>query len=138
MTGLRRFLDAQEGGVYETALDELRAGAKRSHWMWFVFPQIAGLGRSDLAHRYAIEGKDEAAAYARHHVLGSRLAACTDAMLSWRGKRSAEAILGPADARKFHSSMTLFAACAPDPAAFAGALDAFYAGQRDPATMERL
>ncbi len=106
--------------------------------MWFVFPQIAGLGRSSTAQFYAISGKAEAQAYGRHEVLGPRLLACTCAMLDWAGKRSAERILGPVDALKFASSMTLFEACADDPAPFAAALDGFYAGQRDAATLERL
>jgi uncharacterized protein (DUF1810 family) len=116
----------------------LRAGAKRGHWMWFVFPQIAGLGRSPTAQFYAIRGPDEAAAYARHTVLRARLRECTAAMLGWAGRRTAETILGSIDALKFRSSMTLFEACADDPAPFAQALDAFYAGERDAATLERL
>lgn len=138
MNDLHRFLDAQDGGVYETAIGELRAGAKRSHWMWFVFPQIAGLGRSEFARHYAIAGREEAAAFARHPVLGARLAACTDAMLAWHGKRSAQDVLGPVDACKFQSSMTLFEATGPDGARFSAALDAFFGGCRDAATMERL
>ncbi len=106
--------------------------------MWFVFPQIAGLGHSSTAQFYAIRGRDEAEAYARHPLLGSRLRECTEAMLGWAGQRSAERILGPVDALKFRSAMTLFEACAPDPAPFAAALDAFYGGERDRATLERL
>ena len=106
--------------------------------MWFVFPQVAGLGRSSTAQFYAIRGRDEAVAYARHPLLGARLAECTEAVLGWAGKRSAERILGPVDALKFRSSMTLFEACAPDSAPFAAALEAFYAGERDGATLERL
>jgi uncharacterized protein (DUF1810 family) len=106
--------------------------------MWFVFPQIAGLGHSSTAQFYAIRGREEAEAYARHPVLGPRLADCTAAMLGWAGRRSAERILGPVDARKFASSMTLFEACSDDPAPFAAALDAFYAGERDGATLARL
>jgi uncharacterized protein (DUF1810 family) len=106
--------------------------------MWFVFPQIAGLGRSSTAQFYAIRDRQEAEAYARHALLGMRLRECAEAMLGWAGKRSAERILGPVDALKFRSSMTLFDACAPDPAPFAAALDAFYAGDRDPATLERI
>jgi uncharacterized protein (DUF1810 family) len=106
--------------------------------MWFAFPQIAGLGRSPAAQFYAIRGRDEGEAYARHAVLGPRLRECTAAMLGWAGKRSAERILGPVDALKFRSSMTLFEACAGDPAPFARTLEAFYAGERDAATLERL
>ena len=106
--------------------------------MWFVFPQVAGLGRSSTAQFYAIRGRDEAVAYARHPLLGARLAECTEAVLGWAGKRSAERILGPVDALKFRSSMTLFEACAPDPAPFAKALEAFYAGERDGETLARL
>jgi len=135
--GLARFLEAQRP-VYRQAFAELRAGAKRSHWMWFVFPQIAGLGRSPTAQLYAIADRTEAAAYCRHPVLGARLRECAEAMLGWAGKRSAERILGPVDALKFRSSMTLFEACAPDPAPFARALEAFHGGERDPLTLERL
>jgi uncharacterized protein (DUF1810 family) len=106
--------------------------------MWFVFPQIAGLGRSPTARFYAIADRAEAVAYSRHAVLGPRLRECTEAMLGWAGRRSAERILGPDDALKFRSSMTLFEACADDPAPFAAALEAFYGGERDSATLERL
>jgi len=116
----------------------LRAGDKRSHWMWFVFPQIVGLGRSATAQFYAIRGREEAEAYARHPLLGPRLRECTAAMLGWAGRRSAERILGPVDAMKFRSAMTLFEACADDAVPFAEALDAFYDGERDRATLERL
>jgi uncharacterized protein (DUF1810 family) len=106
--------------------------------MWFVFPQIATLGRSPMAQLYAIRGREEAEAYDRHPLLGPRLRECTAAMLGWAGERSAERILGPVDAVKFRSSMTLFEACAGDPAPFASALDAFHAGARDAATLARL
>ena len=106
--------------------------------MWFVFPQIAGLGRSSTAQFYALVDCGEAVDFSRHPLLGPRLAECTDAMLGWAGRRSAERILGVVDALKFRSSMTLFEACAQDPAPFAAALDAFYAGERDAATLERL
>jgi uncharacterized protein (DUF1810 family) len=110
---LERFVQAQElGGVYEEALAELRAGRKRSHWMWFVFPQIAGLGRSPISQRYAIASADEARAYLRHSLLGSRLGECADAVLG-AGAPSAEAIFGPIDALKLRSSMTLFAIVRP-------------------------
>jgi uncharacterized protein (DUF1810 family) len=116
----------------------LREGRKLGHWMWFVFPQIAGLGRSSTAQFYAIRSGDEAADYACHALLGARLGECTQAMLAWAGRRSAERVLGPVDALKFRSSMTLFEACAPDPAPFAAALEAFYGGARDAATLVRL
>ena len=106
--------------------------------MWFVFPQIAGLGRSSTAQFYAIADRAEAEAYDRHPLLGSRLRECTEAMLGWAGKRDAERILGIVDALKFRSSMTLFEACADNPVPFAAALDAFYAGERDEATLSLL
>ena len=106
--------------------------------MWFVFPQIAGLGHSPTAQFYAIRERDEGEAYGRHPLLGARLAECTAAMLGWAGARSAKRILGPVDAVKFRSSMTLFEACGAEPAPFAAALDAFYAGARDAATLARL
>lgn len=106
--------------------------------MWFVFPQIAGLGRSPTARFYAIRGREEAEAYASHALLGPRLRECTGAMLGWAGQRSAERVLGPVDALKFRSSMTLFEACADEPAPFAQALNAFFAGERDETTLERL
>ena len=101
---LERFVAAQEG-VYDRALEELREGRKRSHWMWFVFPQIAGLGRSETARRYAIRDRGEAAAYLAHPVLGPRLVGAARAMLAHRG-RAPEAILGPVDAMKLRSSAT--------------------------------
>lgn len=134
--GLARFVEAQRP-IYQQALGELRAGDKRSHWMWFIFPQIAGLGRSPTAQLYAIADGAEARAYLAHPVLGQRLRECTDAMLGWAGRRSAEAILGPVDALKFRSSMTLFEA-AGGGARFGEALDAFYGGERDRLTLERL
>ena len=104
---LRRFIDAQDG-VYATALAELRAGSKQSHWMWFVFPQLAGLGRSPTARFYAIASIDEAHAYLEHPLLGARLRECVDALLPWAGKRTPEQILGSIDATKLRSSLTLF------------------------------
>ncbi|HEY6816564.1 MAG TPA: DUF1810 domain-containing protein [Croceibacterium sp.] len=134
---LQRFVDAQEP-VYAQALAELQAGDKRSHWMWFVFPQIGGLGHSAPAQFYAIRGREEADAYSRHPLLGARLRECTAAMLGWAGRRGAERILGPVDAVKFRSAMTLFEACADDPSPFSEAIEAFYGGERDQATLERL
>lgn len=134
---LDRFVSAQADS-YPQALAELRAGRKTSHWMWFVFPQIAGLGRSETARFYALADADEARAYLAHPLLGPRLHACTAAMLGHAGTRSAEAILGGIDAVKLRSSMTLFEAAADDPAPFANTLDAFYDGIRDPETLRRL
>lgn len=130
---LERFVAAQEG-VYPRALAELRRGRKESHWMWFVFPQIAGLGTSPTARRYAIASADEARAFLAHPLLGARLRDCTAAILAHR-ERGAEAIFGPVDAMKLRSSMTLFEAVADDPAPFAAALSAFHGGERDAATL---
>ncbi|HEY7806744.1 MAG TPA: DUF1810 domain-containing protein [Croceibacterium sp.] len=135
--GLERFVQAQRSG-YEQALAELQAGAKRTHWMWFIFPQIAGLGRSSTARFYAIADAVEASAYLAHAVLGPRLRECTEAMLGWAGRNSAEAILGPIDAVKFVSSMTLFDAVADGDEPYARALAAFNHGERDPLTLDRL
>jgi len=135
---LDRFVEAQRG-VYEQACAELRRGRKTGHWMWFIFPQIAGLGRSPMAQRYAIRDTVEARSYLTHPVLGARLVECTEAVLRWAGSRSAEEIFGPIDAMKFKSSMTLFDAVsnkAENP--FARALAAFCRGERDPLTLERL
>ena len=117
----------------------MRAGAKRSHWMWFIFPQIAGLGRSRMALHYALRDEVEARRYLEHPLLGPRLCECTEATLAWAGRKSAETILGPIDALKFASSMTLFDAVSESPDnRFAGALAAFCRGERDPLTLERL
>lgn len=138
MADLDRFVAAQDG-VVDRALAELRAGAKTSHWIWFVFPQIAGLGHSMMAQRYAIADLVEARAYLAHPVLGPRLIEPTEAMLGWAGRRSAETILGGIDAIKLRSCMTLFEAAAGATAKpFADCLDAFYDGARDPATLARL
>jgi len=134
---LERFVEAQRS-IFDEALAELRAGTKHSHWMWFVFPQIAGLGRSSTARFFAIADAMEAGAYLLHPLLGPRLRECTEAMLGWAGRKSAVAILGPVDAVKFISSMTLFDAVAEDDDLFARALAAFNRGERDPLTLERL
>lgn len=134
---LDRFIEAQ-AMVYRRALAELQAGSKQSHWMWFIFPQIAGLGRSPTAQFYAIADAAEARDYLAHPLLGSRLGECADAMLGWAGRRSAEAILGPVDAQKFRSSLTLFEAVAENDDRFARALEAFYSGARDQGTLDRL
>lgn len=135
---LERFVEAQ-APIYAQALAELRAGGKRSHWMWFVFPQIAGLGQSPAARFYAIADLAEARAYLAHPLLGPRLIECAEAMLAHAGT-PAEAILGGIDAIKLRSSMTLFEAAARGEARsrFAAVLDAFYGGERDPATLQRL
>jgi uncharacterized protein (DUF1810 family) len=135
---LQRFVDAQEaGGAYAQALTELRAGRKRSHWIWFVFPQIAGLGQSAMSQRYAIASLAEAEAYLAHPLLGPRLRECAEALLG-HGERPAEAILGGIDAVKVRSSMTLFARAAPGEPLFRQVLDRFYDGEADAATEERL
>ena len=133
---LERFVDAQIG-VYDTALAELRAGHKRTHWMWFIFPQIEGLGHSAMAQRYAIRTTDEAAAYLAHPVLGPRLRACAAAVASHHD-RGVDEIFGHPDNLKFHSSMTLFADVAPHEAIFQTCLDQFFDGRADPATIDRL
>ena len=134
-TDLDRFVRAQEG-VWNQALAELHAGRKTSHWMWFVFPQIAGLGSSAMARTYAIRDADEARAYLAHQLLGGRLIAMTQAAIAAPG--SAEAMFGSIDAMKLRSSMTLFAAVADDPTPFDAALERFYDGQRDPKTLALL
>ncbi len=132
---LDRFVTAQQG-VWEDALGELRRGRKTSHWMWFIFPQLRGLGRSAMAHTYGIASLDEARAYLAHPVLGARLYEATAALLAAPG--SAETTLGDVDAMKLRSSMTLFALAADDPAPFRAALDRFFAGQEDAATIDVL
>ena len=135
---LTRFVAAQDG-VYPQALAELRAGAKQSHWMWFVFPQIAGLGYSAMARAYAIVDADEARAYLAHPVLGPRLIEATETVTAAAAAAgSAEAILGAIDAVKLRSSMTLFASVADDPTPFRRALDRFFGGTVDPATLDLL
>ncbi|PZF04050.1 DUF1810 domain-containing protein [Curtobacterium sp. MCLR17_040] len=133
---LDRFVRAQQG-VYDLALDELRRGRKSSHWMWFVFPQLAGLGRSATAVRYAITGVDEARAYLTHPVLGPRLLTATD-VAHHAPARSADALLGGIDAVKLRSSMTLFARVATGPQPFVAVLDRWYDGAEDPATLRLL
>jgi uncharacterized protein (DUF1810 family) len=135
---LRRFEEAQdEGGTYRAAVSELRAGRKASHWMWFVFPQIAGLGRSPISRRYAISSLDEAKAYLEHPVLGSRLLESAGVLTELTG-RSAEAVFGPVDAMKLRSSMTLFARAAPDEPAFRQVLDRYFGGVEDDRTRQQL
>jgi len=133
---LERFVEAQER-IYPQALAELRAGRKHSHWMWFVFPQIAGLGRSETARFYAIADLAEARAYLAHPLLGPRLVEAVDAVLAHIG-RTPEAMFGGIDAVKLRSSMTLFEAAAGSEGRFAALLDKFYGGLRDPETLQRL
>lgn len=130
---LERFVEAQKG-VYETALAELRAGAKQSHWMWFVFPQIQGLGHSSMAQYYALSDIDEVLAYLRHPLLGRRILECTEVVNAVKG-RSALEIFGRPDDLKFRSSMTLFDAAAPNVGVFASALDHYFDGAKDPRTI---
>ena len=136
---LERFVDAQDrGGTYDRAVAELRAGRKRSHWMWFVFPQIAGLGSSPMAQEFAIGSLAEARAYLAHPVLGPRLAECARLLNTAADGTSAAEILGPVDAMKLRSSMTLFAAAAPAEAPFNDVLTRYFDGVPDPATLPRL
>lgn len=132
---LARFIDAQEGTI-AAARAEMAAGRKRSHWMWFVFPQIAGLGSSPMAQRYAIGSAAEAAAYLDHPVLGSRLRDLTE--LACEAPGSAREVFGQPDDLKFRSSMTLFNALAPEEQAFRTALARFFGGERDARTLEIL
>jgi uncharacterized protein (DUF1810 family) len=129
---LERFVHAQEG-TYEHAIADLRRGRKRGHWMWFVFPQVAGLGFSAMAQTYAIGSLDEARAYLAHPVLGPRLRECSQAVLDARAA-SAEEIFGSVDTMKLRSSMTLFALAAPDEPVFQAVLDRWFDGAPDPAT----
>ena len=133
---LKRFVDAQEG-VYEQACAELRAGRKRSHWMWFVFPQIRGLGSSPTAVRFAISGMEEARAYLEHPVLGLRLRECAGIVVGVEG-RTVEEIFGYPDDLKFHSSMTLFAKAAEEAGMFGEALEKYFGGEMDRGTLERI
>ncbi|KQR57975.1 DUF1810 domain-containing protein [Acidovorax sp. Leaf160] len=136
-TSLDRFLQAQ-APVWPQVQAELHAGRKRTHWMWFVFPQLAGLGHSEMARRYAIASAAEARAYLDHPELGQRLRACCDLLLQQEG-RSAHDILGSPDDVKLRSSMTLFSqVAAPEDTVFAAVLHRYFGGQPDPLTLERL
>ena len=132
---LQRFVDAQDG-LFEAALAELEAGRKQSHWMWFIFPQVAGLGRSPTAQFYAIRSLHEARAFLAHPVLGERYRRSVEALARWAGTRNAIQILGEVDALKLRSSLTLFEAASGNPL-FAQALDAFFEGP-DEATLQIL
>ena len=134
---LDRFVEAQ-AGVYEQACAELRAGRKRSHWMWFVFPQIRGLGSSEMAVRYGISGREEARAYLDHPVLGPRLLECAGIVVGLEGKTVGE-IFGYPDDLKFHSSMTLFGEVeGPAERVFHQALKKYFGGEMDRGTLERI
>jgi uncharacterized protein (DUF1810 family) len=132
---LRRFVEAQ-APVYQRVVAELRHGQKQSHWMWFIFPQLAGLGHSPMAQRFAIASRDEACAYLGHSVLGPRLRECTALVNAIEGRTIRE-IFGTPDDLKFRSSMTLFAAVSPAPE-FAAALKKFYGGMADQTTLDLL
>jgi len=133
---LQRFADAQER-VYSTVVDELRTGRKRSHWIWFIFPQLAGLGSSSTAARYAINSLDEARAYLRHDVLGPRLRECTRLVNAVQGRSIGE-IFGSPDDLKVRSSMTLFTHATDDNDDFVQLLARYYDGEQDPLTLQRL
>jgi uncharacterized protein (DUF1810 family) len=133
---LSRFVNAQER-TYEAALSELRAGRKRTHWMWFVFPQLKGLGHSAMAEQYGIASLAEAKSYLEHPILGPRLLECTRAVLSVPNKTATE-ILGDTDAMKLRSSMTLFAIAAPQEPVFQETLDKYYEGKKDDLTRRLL
>ena len=135
---LQRFVAAQDaGGIYQQALAELRAGRKTSHWMWFVFPQIAGLGYSPTARTYAITSLAEARAYLAHPVLGARLTECAEVLAGLRG-RTAEQVFGEVDAMKLGSSMTLFLHADPGKPVFRQVLEQYFGGMTDSATEERI
>jgi uncharacterized protein (DUF1810 family) len=135
---LGRFVAAQDqGGVYDSAVSELRAGRKAGHWMWFVFPQIAGLGQSPMSRRFAIGSLGEARAYLDHPVLGPRLAECARVLNQLDGPSAAD-IFGSIDAQKLRSSMTLFAHAAPADPVFQTVLDRYFAGSADEHTERRL
>jgi uncharacterized protein (DUF1810 family) len=132
---LKRFVDAQ-APVYQNVVAELRDGRKQSHWMWFIFPQLAGLGHSAMAQRFAISSREEAVAYLEHEILGPRLRECTALVNAVEGK-TIRAIFGSPDDLKFRSSMTLFGAVSSDPQ-FSAAIDKYYGGEGDHRTLELL
>jgi uncharacterized protein (DUF1810 family) len=134
---LARFVDAQ-ASVHERALGELRGGRKRSHWMWYVFPQLAGLGSSAMAERYAISGLEEARAYLAHPVLGARLVQCAEALLCLDGEHSASEVMGHPDDLKLHSSATLFAHISPADSVFHRLLERYFGGVPDEQTLRLL
>ena len=133
---LERFVQAQ-APLYASVVKELKAGRKAGHWMWFIFPQIAGLGSSAAAREFAIVSADEAAAYLAHPLLGKRLRDCSALVLAIGNKQAADIFAAPDDL-KFHSSMTLFADVAPDEAVFQDCINKFFGGESDPATVDAL
>jgi uncharacterized protein (DUF1810 family) len=133
---LQRFVDAQ-ARQYENARTELRGGQKRGHWMWFIFPQIRGLGFSSTSQYYGITGREEAQAYLCHPILGSRLRECTKLVIAIGGRHIGQIFFGPDDL-KFHSCMTLFSEISPDNEEFPGALEKYFGGKRDSATLARI
>jgi uncharacterized protein (DUF1810 family) len=133
---LDRFVDAQRD-TYTRALAEIRVGRKQTHWMWFIFPQIAGLGSSPTAQHYAIHSRDEAEAYLGHPVLGPRLIECAEAVVALEGRSAAE-VFGSPDDRKLRSSATLFAEVSPTGSVFERLLDRYFGGQRDEKTLQLL
>lgn len=141
MTGsyhLERFVDAQDAnGMYERAVSELRAGQKAGHWMWYIFPQIAGLGVTPNSRKFAISSLHEAQAYLQHPILGPRLTKCAQTVMNIDGKDATE-IFGPLDAMKLRSSMTLFMSASPDEHIFRAVLDKYFNGSPDEATISRL
>jgi uncharacterized protein (DUF1810 family) len=135
---LTRFLEAQAGGAYERALAELRAGHKRTHWMWFIFPQVAGLGVSARAQRYAIGSLDEVRAYLEHPVLGPRIVECAEALLALEGRHNAVEILGYPDDLKLCSSATLFQQASPAGSVFERLLEKYFGDRADERTLALL
>jgi uncharacterized protein (DUF1810 family) len=133
---LQRFVEAQDR-VYQSVLEELRSGHKRGHWMWYVFPQIQGLGESAMSREYAISSRDEARAYSEDPILGARLRECTQLVMAVEG-RTAEQIFSSPDNLKFHSCMTLFEQSATEPAIFRTALLKYFGGKPDQLTLRRL
>lgn len=136
MTDLDHFVQAQDA-VWDAVVAELTEGHKRTHWMWFVFPQLRGLGHSDMAQRYALDGVEQAAAYLAHEVLGPRLRQCVTLLLA-TGSSDASAALGEIDSKKLRSCLTLFALAAEDDDLFRAALDRFFGGRLDPHTLRGL
>jgi uncharacterized protein (DUF1810 family) len=139
MTELERFVTAQDSrGTYAAAVAELRAGRKTSQWMWFVFPQLAGLGMSEMSRRYAVSSLEEARAYLAHPILGERLEECTRTLIELDGRITADEVFGPVDAMKLRSSLTLFARAAPENPLFRDVLERYFDGVPDDATEARL
>ena len=134
--GLQRFLEAQDR-VYESVCNELALGEKTSHWMWFIFPQLKGLGHSPIARHYGLDSRDEALSFWQHPILGSRLKACTQLVLA-QSNATARDIFGSPDDLKFKSSLTLFAQVAPEEPVFKQALTRFFGGKLDESTLKLL